>query len=64
MVEYNVVKFCRLCKARYLVGKREAYKDYCTTCQEKVNKHRAEEHAREDEEERLKEEKEKKDKEK
>jgi hypothetical protein len=38
MVEYNIVKFCRLCRARYVVKKKEANKNYCDSCQKKVNK--------------------------
>ena len=35
MVEYNIVKFCRLCKKRFVVSKREAKKYYCDDCQSK-----------------------------
>jgi hypothetical protein len=33
MVEYNVVKYCRMCKKRFLVGKSEARKNFCDACQ-------------------------------
>ena len=38
MVEYNVVKFCRFCKGRFVVGKREARRMYCDPCEKKVAK--------------------------
>ena len=38
MVEYNVVKFCRFCKNRFVVGKREARRMYCDACEKKVAK--------------------------
>jgi hypothetical protein len=39
MVEYNIVKYCRLCKKRIVVKKADARKNYCDKCQAKVNAH-------------------------
>ena len=36
MVEYNIVKFCRLCRARFVVGKSEAKRQFCAVCQKKT----------------------------
>ena len=36
MADYNIVKYCRLCKKRFVVGKSEAKKNYCDVCQLKV----------------------------
>jgi len=38
MVEYNVVKYCRMCKKRFLVGKSEAKKNFCDACQKIYDK--------------------------
>ncbi|MBS3131729.1 hypothetical protein J4212_04820 [Candidatus Woesearchaeota archaeon] len=38
MAEYNIVKFCRLCRKRYVVGKSDSKKNYCDACQVKANK--------------------------
>ena len=38
MADYNIVKFCRLCKVRFVVNKTEAKKNYCDKCQIKINK--------------------------
>lgn len=35
MVEYNLVKFCRLCKKRFVVKRADAKKNYCDSCQKK-----------------------------
>lgn len=33
MADYRFVKYCRLCKKRFLVGKGEKRKNYCDKCQ-------------------------------
>ena len=38
MVEYKIVKYCRLCKTRYVVNKGESKKNYCDKCQAKFDK--------------------------
>tara|TARA_Y100000310_G_scaffold321765_1_gene379880 strand:- start:1196 stop:1327 length:132 start_codon:yes stop_codon:yes gene_type:complete len=40
MVEYNIVKFCRACKKRYVVQRGESKKDYCEECEKKGIKKR------------------------
>ncbi|MFH0867916.1 MAG: hypothetical protein V1831_01265 [Candidatus Woesearchaeota archaeon] len=37
MVDYNIVKYCRSCRTRYVIRKGE-YKNYCDDCQLKINK--------------------------
>lgn len=37
MVDYKIVKFCRLCKARFVVHKSEAKRNYCDDCQLKIS---------------------------
>jgi hypothetical protein len=37
MVEYKIVKYCRLCKERYVVSKGEAKKFYCDKCYARMN---------------------------
>lgn len=43
MVDYNIVKFCRLCKTRFVVPKKMAKKYYCDKCQVKIDKQREKE---------------------
>jgi hypothetical protein len=38
MADYQIVKFCRMCRKRYLVGKGESKKNYCDKCQPKADK--------------------------
>ena len=38
MVDYNIVKHCRMCRKRYVVNKSEAKKNYCDACQLRINK--------------------------
>ncbi|MBN1377025.1 hypothetical protein JW949_01685 [Candidatus Woesearchaeota archaeon] len=38
MVNYNIVKYCRLCKKRFVVKKEESKKKYCNNCQLKIDK--------------------------
>ncbi|MBW2984037.1 hypothetical protein KY361_02915 [Candidatus Woesearchaeota archaeon] len=40
MVEYNIVKYCRICRERFVVGRRESKKQFCDKCQVKVDKER------------------------
>ena len=43
MVDYRIVKFCRMCKVRYVVDKSESKKNYCDKCQKKMDKENDEE---------------------
>jgi len=38
MAEYRIVKYCRLCRKRFLVNKGESKKNYCDDCQLKLDK--------------------------
>lgn len=38
MVDYRIVKYCRLCKKRYLVNRGEKVNNYCSDCIKKFNK--------------------------
>ncbi|MBU4352856.1 MAG: hypothetical protein KJ939_07310 [Nanoarchaeota archaeon] len=38
MVEYKIVKYCRLCKTRFTVNKGESRRNYCNDCQLKISK--------------------------
>lgn len=38
MINYKIVKHCRLCRVRFVVFKAESKKIYCDACQVKVNK--------------------------
>lgn len=40
MVDYKIVKFCRLCKVRFVVPKSESKKNYCDICQKKMDDYR------------------------
>ena len=54
MVDYKIVKFCRLCKVRYVVPKSESKKNYCDACQIKMDSYReAQDAENEAEEKRL-----------
>ena len=35
MVDYKMIKFCRLCKAKFVVPKAEARRYLCDTCEQK-----------------------------
>ena len=37
MVDYNVVRFCRLCKKRMVFRKGEIKKRYCDECQKLID---------------------------
>jgi len=37
MVEYNIVKHCILCKARFVVGRGQAKRNYCDACERREN---------------------------
>ena len=39
-MDYKIIKFCRLCKARFVVPRGESKKYYCEKCQEMVSKQR------------------------
>jgi len=38
MINYNIVKYCGLCRKRFVVGKDQARKRFCNKCQLKINK--------------------------
>lgn len=38
MNDYRMVKYCRLCKKRYLINKGEKIRNYCEDCQKKFVK--------------------------
>lgn len=38
MVDYKIVKHCRLCKKRFVVEKSEARINFCKECQLRLNK--------------------------
>lgn len=38
MAEYKIVKYCRLCKKRFIVNRGESKMYYCDDCQSKVDK--------------------------
>jgi hypothetical protein len=38
MVDYKIVKYCRLCKKRFVVSKGEVRVIYCPECQKKALK--------------------------
>jgi len=42
MVSYKIIKYCRLCKKRFVVNKGQKKKNYCTDCQEKWRQSRQE----------------------
>jgi len=33
MVEYNMINFCRRCRARFVVGRRDSKRAYCDKCE-------------------------------
>ena len=37
MVEYNIVKYCRLCKKRFVVNRGESKKNLCNDCQLEID---------------------------
>lgn len=45
MVDYKIVKYCRLCKKRFVVSKGESRKNYCDKCQLRIEKSYLEEAA-------------------
>jgi hypothetical protein len=38
MADYQIVKYCRACKKRFIVAKGESKKNYCDDCQAKYEK--------------------------
>jgi ribosomal protein L37AE/L43A len=38
MVDYKIIKYCRLCKTRFVVNKGESKIHYCKKCQDSYNK--------------------------
>ena len=39
MVDYKLVKYCKLCKKRFVVDKNESRKFYCDKCQKIADKY-------------------------
>ena len=37
MIDYKIIKFCRICKKRYIVKKGENKKIYCDECQKRID---------------------------
>jgi len=37
MAEYKIVKYCRMCRKRFVVNKGQSKIYYCEECQNKVN---------------------------
>ncbi|MDP2749399.1 MAG: hypothetical protein Q8O89_01040 [Nanoarchaeota archaeon] len=35
MIDYNIIKHCRGCRARFVVSKGESKKNYCDACQKR-----------------------------
>ena len=40
MADYNIIKFCRACRKRFVVSKGESKKNYCDVCQIRMDKER------------------------
>jgi len=38
MVEYNLIKNCRLCRARFVVGRSESKRIFCSKCEKIADK--------------------------
>jgi len=38
MVDYKIVKYCRLCKKRFVVSKKDAKTNYCEDCLKRIQK--------------------------
>jgi hypothetical protein len=38
MVDYKIVKYCRLCRERFVVHKGEAKRLYCDRCEKRIAK--------------------------
>ena len=36
MIDYKIVKYCRLCRKRFVVARGKVRIIYCTECQKKV----------------------------
>jgi uncharacterized Fe-S radical SAM superfamily protein PflX len=36
MADYKIVKYCKLCKTRFVVHKSESKKNYCEACEVKM----------------------------
>jgi hypothetical protein len=43
MADYRIIKYCRMCKKRYIVEKGESKKDYCDECRERFLKQKEKE---------------------
>jgi len=38
MIEYTLVKYCRLCKKRFLISRGDKVENYCKDCLKKFRK--------------------------
>jgi len=47
MVEYNIIKYCRICKKRFIVNRGESKIVFCPNCQIKVDTERNKEEVKE-----------------
>lgn len=45
MVDYRIVKYCRLCKTRFVVPKSKAKVVYCEKCQRRIEESNQKEEA-------------------
>jgi hypothetical protein len=43
MVDYKIVKYCRLCKERFVVPKGQSKQYHCDKCQKMIDKEQEEE---------------------
>ena len=39
MADYRIVKYCRMCKKRYVVDKGQSKKNYCDDCQKRMEEY-------------------------
>lgn len=46
MVGYRMVKYCRLCKTRFLINQGEKNQNYCDSCIKKFRKEEEKENER------------------
>ena len=54
MADYKIVKKCRLCEKRFVVGKDKARYIYCEACQQRIQDGRKKEEEEEQEKESAK----------
>jgi len=37
MIDYKIIKHCRVCRTRFVVNKGQSKKNYCDACQKKFD---------------------------